>query len=112
MVNFLLKKSGYILAVSPDSFQSFCCHIELTILAISTVMDASPSSTRHHTASPGTSPGTSQEDWWEKQAAELDLLEWVLFRVEPQTWLDTYMADRDLVARMLHGVEVDGWYEV
>ena len=61
-------------------------------------------------ASPGSS-GASQEDWWEKQAEELDFLEWFLFTVEPQTWLDAYMADRDLVARMLHGVEVDGWYE-
>ena len=107
MVIFYWVNLGYILAVSPDSFQSYCCHIELTILAISTVMDASPSSTRHHPASPGTSPGASQEDWWEKQAEELDFLEWFLFTVEPQTWLDAYMADRDLVARMLEGVELD-----
>ena len=54
----------------------------------------------------------TQEKWWDEQAAELDLLEWVLFRVEPGVWLDTFMEDADLVAKMLQGVEVDGWYEV
>ena len=71
-------------------------------------MDAPPGLTRHHPAPPGITP----EGWWEKRALEIDLLEWVLFRVDPCVWLETYMADGDLVARMLHGVKVDGWYEV
>ena len=49
-------------------------------------------------------PAITPEDWWEKRALEIDLLEWVLFRVDPCVWLATYMADSDLVARMLYGV--------
>ena len=57
-------------------------------------------------------PDTTPEEWWEERAAEIDLIEWVLFMVDPRLWLDTFMADGDLVSRMLHGVKVDGWYEV
>ena len=57
-------------------------------------------------------PVITPEGWWEKRAQEIEDLEWVLFTVDPCVWLATYMADSDLVARMLYGVEVAGWYEV
>ena len=49
-------------------------------------------------------PAITPEDWWERQAHEIDQLELVLFTVDPCLWLATYMADSDLVARMLYGV--------
>ena len=49
-------------------------------------------------------PAISSEDWWDMQAHEIDWLELVLLTADPCLWWATYMADTELVERMLDGV--------
>ena len=55
-----------------------------------------------------TPPDPIPEQWRDYRAAELDLIELVLFTADPQLWLDIFMSDDDLVSRMLQDVEADG----
>ena len=36
---------------------------------------------------------TTPESWWQEQAAEIDLVMWVIFTIDSDIWMGIFMAD-------------------